>query len=92
MPEIDVLAEVGALASLYSARPATLQSLSGWLCRRVTLPGRFLLLRPLKYVLRWLWVLLCVPCILVHVSRPSLNDLCMPRVYIIHCGGICMSP
>ena len=43
---------------------------------------------PLKYILRWLQVLLCVPCILVHVSRPSLNDLCMPRVYIVHCGGI----
>ena len=45
MPEIEVLAKVGALASLYSAWPATLQSLSGWLVRRVTLPGRFLLLR-----------------------------------------------
>ena len=45
---------------------------------------------PLKYVLRWLQMLLCVPCILVHFSRPSLNDLCMPRVYIVHCGG--MSP
>ncbi len=40
-----VLAEVGALASLYSAWPATLQSLSEWLFKRVTLPGRFLLLR-----------------------------------------------
>ncbi len=45
---------------------------------------------PLKYVLRWLQVMLCLPCILVHVSRPSLNAFCMPRVYIVHCGG--MSP
>ena len=27
---------------------------------------------------------------LVHISRPSLNDLCMPRVQIVHCEG--MSP